>query len=248
MTRRVKIVVPIPMDEAGVANRRSQLSDTDIAPGYEVDFVAVDDGAALGDSHYDAALMDWYVLRAGLSAEEEGYQALCIDTVSDSGLAALRSRLTIPVLGPGQTSFALASMLGKKFSVITMWRQWFHLYEKVFNEHHLWPRVASIRHIDTRPDLTELLTGKEEVIFAALERECLRAIEDDGADVIVLGSTTMHQSHAYLRERLPVPVINPGLASYKMCEILLEMGLTHSKVAYSSPERPNDAAVLGPAR
>jgi len=26
--------------------------------------------------------------------------------------------------------------------------------------------------------------------------------------VIVLGSTTMHQSHAWLSERLPVPVLN----------------------------------------
>ena len=32
----------------------------------------------------------------------------------------------------------------------------------------------------------------------------LRAIEDNGADVIVPGSTTMHQSHAYLAGRLPV--------------------------------------------
>lgn len=245
MAHRVKVVVPIPMDEAGVANRRSQLAGADIAPGYDVDFVAVDDGAALGDSYFDAALMDFSVLRAGLRAEDEGYAALCIDTVSDSGLYALRSALTIPVLGPGQTSFYLACLLGRKFTVLTMWRPWFHLYEKLFSEYHLWDRVASIRHIDTRPDLTELLEGKEEVVFDALTREASKAIVDDGADVIVLGSTTMHQSHAHLSAELDVPVINPGLAAYKMCELVLEMGLSHSKAAFPAPQSPNHRMVLG---
>jgi allantoin racemase len=76
--KRIKVIVPIPMDHAGVANRRAQLRDGDIDSGYEVEFVAVDNGAALGDSYYDAALMDWYVLRAGLQAEQEGYDAAAL--------------------------------------------------------------------------------------------------------------------------------------------------------------------------
>ena len=65
---------------------------------------------------------------------------------------------------------------------------------------------------------------------------------DAGADVIVLGSTTMHQAHAYLAEHLPVPVLNPGLIAYKMCEVLLDLGLCHSKIAYPSPEQIKDTA------
>ncbi len=247
MPRRIKVIVPIPMDETGVAARRAQLREGDVAEGYDVDFVAVEDGAALGDSAYDTLLMDWYVFRAGLRAEQEGYDAVCIDTVSDSGLSALRSALSIPVVGPGASSFHLACTLGRRFSVVTMWRQWVHLYEKVFDEHALWPRVASIRHIDTRPDTKELLAGKEEVVFGALERECRRAVEEDDADVIVLGSTTMHASHAHLSAALAVPVINPGLVAYKTAELLLEMGLSHSPTAYPPPEVPNDRAVLGAA-
>ena len=107
--------------------------------------------------------------------------------------------------------------------------------------------MASVRHIDTRPDLQDLLEGKEEVVFAKLEAAARAAIEEDGADVIVLGSTTMHQSHAYLAARLGVPVINPGLLAYKVCEMLLELGLTHSKRAFPSPARLQDE-LLFPAR
>ena len=244
MAKRIKVIVPIPMDEAGVANRASQLSGDMIAPGFEVEFVAVNWGAALGDSYYDTLLMDLSVFEAGLKAEEEGYDAVCIDTVSDSGLYALRSRLSIPVIGPGQAAAHAACMLGHRFSFITMWDEWFPLYKKILSEYKLESRCASLRSIKTRPDLAELLAGKEEVIFKKLEAESLRAIEEDGADVIVLGSTTMHQSHAYLRDVLPVPVVNPGQIAYKFCEVFLELGLTHSKTAFPAPEMPNDALVL----
>ena len=244
MAKRIKIIVPIPMDEAGVANRASQLPAERIREGFDVEFVAVSWGAALGDSYYDTMLMDMSVFEAGIKAEEEGFDAVCIDTVSDSGMYALRSRLNIPVIGPGQAAFHAACMLGHKFSVITMWDEWYHLYKKILSEYKLEARCASLRSIKTRPDLEELLEGKEEVIFKKLEEESLRAIEDDGADVIVLGSTTMHQSHGYLSEVLPVPVINPGQISYKLCEVFLELGLTHSKTAFPTPEMPNDDGIL----
>jgi allantoin racemase len=244
VTKRIKVIVPVPMDAAGVANRIAQLPPSLIRAGFEPEFVAVSWGAALGDSHHDMLLMDWTVFQAGIKAEEEGFDAVCIDTVSDSGLFALRSRLSIPVLGPGQVSFHTAMTLGKKFSIITMWDEWFPLYEKTITEYGLSHRVASIRSIKTRPDLEDLLEGKEDVIFEKLKTEAMRAIDEDGADVIVLGSTTMHQSAEYLAENLPVPVINPGLICYKMCEVLLELGLSHSKLAFPAPEVPKDDEVL----
>jgi allantoin racemase len=155
----------------------------------------------------------------------------------------LRSSLSIPVVGPGEAAFATAMMLGKKFTVLTMWDEWFPLYEKTLTEYGWWDRVASLRSIDTRPDVTELLAGKEEIIFAKLEAEAKAAIAEDGADVIVLGSTTMHQSAAYLAEHLDVPVINPGQVAYKHLELLLALGLTHSKRAFPAPGVPKPAEI-----
>ena len=241
--RRIKVIVPIPMDEAGVANRALQLPAEFVAPGFRPEFTAVKWGAALGDSYHDMLLMDWTVFQAGISAEDEGYAGVLIDTVSDSGLRALRSRLSIPVVGPGEAAFATAMMLGKRFTVLTMWEEWFPLYEKTLTEYGWWDRVASLRSIDTRPDVTELLAGKEEVIFAKLREEAEAAIREDGADVIVLGSTTMHQSAAYLASVLPVPVINPGQVAYKQLELLISLGLTHSKAAFPSPEVGKDADI-----
>jgi allantoin racemase len=243
MAQRIKVIVPIPMDAAGVANRAAQVPPGFAREGVVPEFVAVPFGAALGDSYHDMLLMDWTVFQAGVLAEEEGYAGVLIDTVSDSGMNALRSRLSIPVVAPGQAAFHMAMTLGKRFTILTMWPQWFPLYEKTLTDYGLWERVASLRSIDTRPDVTELLAGKEEIIFDKLKREAMAAIEEDGADAIVLGSTTMHQSATFLAGALPVPVINPGQVGWKQLEMMLELGLTHSKKAYPAPEVGKDADI-----
>jgi len=71
-------------------------------------------------------------------------------------------------------------------------------------------------------------------VFPKLVEAGLRCV-DDGAEVICLGSTTMHQAHAHLAKNLPVPVINPGPLTYKLAETVLGLGLTHSRVAYPKP-------------
>jgi allantoin racemase len=240
MGKRIKVIFPVPMSEHTRGLIESQVPPEYIRPEFEVTFVGSRKLMSLANSYYDLYIMDTIVIDAGVTAEQEGFDAVCINTVSDSGLYALRSRLKIPVIGPGQASFHMACTLGHKFSILTMWQPWVPLYRKTLKEYGLEHRCASIRHIDTRPDVQELLQGKEEMVFAKLEAEGRRAMEEDGADVIVLGSTTMHQSHRYLAEHLPIPVINPGLVAYKLCEMFLELGLTHSKRAWPDPETIQD--------
>lgn len=242
MKKRIKMIFPVPMSEATRPLVESQLPESMVRDDIVVSFVGAGRIMTLADSFFDMAIMEAAVIEAGMKAEEEGFDAVCINSMSDSGLSALRSRLSIPVLGPAITSFHTACMLGHKFSVLTMWPRWYPLYRKTIKEYGLESRLASIRSIDVRPDTESLLQGKEDVVFGKLLEAGKRAIEEDGADVLVLGSTTMHQSHAFLEKNLNVPVLNPGVIAYKQCEMLLDLGLCHSKVAYPSPETQKDQA------
>ncbi len=47
---RIKVIVPIAMDAAGVANRALQLPADFVACGFKPEFSAVTWGAALGDN------------------------------------------------------------------------------------------------------------------------------------------------------------------------------------------------------
>ena len=62
-----------------------------------------------------------------------------------------------------------------------------HLYEKTINDLGIHHALASIRSIDIAPDNQALLRGKEEAIFPLLEAAAKQAVEEDRADVIILG-------------------------------------------------------------
>jgi Asp/Glu/hydantoin racemase len=237
-TRRILVIVPFAMSAENLLLRQQQLAGLSFGPGIEFIYRPVKAGPVNYSSHHDFVLADAANFEAGCRAQDEGFDAVCIDTMSDSGVAALRSVLDIPVFGPGRVSMLTALMLGDRFSILTMASRWKPLYKKALDELGLHHKCASVRAIEVPPDNHALLSGKEEEVFPLLEAAGRKAIEQDGAEVLILGSTTMHQAHAWLQQRLPVPLINPGPVSYQIALALLGAGLTHSRVGYPRPLHP----------
>ena len=236
--RRVLVIVPFPMSADNLLLRQAQTQGMAFGPGVEFVFRPVKAGPVNYSSHHDFVLADVANFEAGCRAQAEGFDAVCIDTMSDSGVAALRSVLDIPVFGPGRVSMLTALMLGDRFSILTMASRWKPLYKKALDELGLHHKCASVRAIEVPPDNQALLSGKEDEVFPLLEAAGRKAIEHDGAEVLILGSTTMHQAHAWLAARLPVPVINPGPLSYQIALALLGAGLAHSRAGYPKPMHP----------
>ena len=236
--KKILVIVPFAMSADNLLLRQQQLAGLQFGPELVFDYRCVKAGPVNYSSHHDFVLADASIFEAGCRAQDEGYAAVCIDTMSDSGVAALRSVLDIPVFGPGKVSMLTALMLGDRFSILTMASRWKPLYKKALDELGLHHKCASVRAIEVPPDNQGLLSGKEDAVFPLLEAAARLAIEVDGAEVLILGSTTMHQAHAYLELRLPVPVINPGPLSYKMAEAALALGLRQSRLAYPKPMHP----------
>ena len=236
--KKILVIVPFAMSADNLLLRQQQLAGLQFGPELVFDYRCVKAGPVNYSSHHDFVLADASIFEAGCRAQDEGYAAVCIDTMSDSGVAALRSVLDIPVFGPGKVSMLTALMLGDRLSILTMASRWKPLYKKALDELGLHHKCASVRAIEVPPDNQGLLSGKEDAVFPMLEAAARLAIEVDGAEVLILGSTTMHQAHAYLEARLPVPVINPGPLSYKMAEAALGLGLRQSRQAYPKPLHP----------
>ena len=90
----------------------------------EVVYRAVEIGPQSFQGAQDMVVVDLAVLQAGMNAERDGFDAVCVDTMSDSGVAGLRSLLKIPVVGAGRTAFLTAMQLGSKFSILVMYKPW----------------------------------------------------------------------------------------------------------------------------
>lgn len=239
---RILVIVPFPMDENNLAQRRAQSGAVALPSDVQIDYKPVRVAPSNYVSGHDSVIAEMSIIDAGSTAESEGYDAVCIDTMSDTGVTALRSVLSIPVIGPGRHSMLTALMLGRRFSILTMWDAWQPLYRKTLNELDLHAQCASVRAANLTPDNRNLLAGKEEDVFPRLEEVARQCIEVDGADVIILGSTTMHQAHAHLSKCLPVPVINPGPLSYVLAYRAIRTRLGHSIAAY--PRNTAPAAAL----
>ena len=145
----------------------------------------------------------------------------------------------------GKASLLYALTLGTRFSVIAQTDPaypqytdaWLAFYKNLMKKFEVAQFCTSIELFEAKSDMKALFTGREAEVFPTMKTACERGLAK-GADVIVLGSTTLSQAGPYLSENLPVPVVNPGPLALKMVETVLGLGHSHSPVAHPRPAVP----------
>lgn len=168
------------------------------------------------------------------------YDAISIACFYDPGLRELREALTIPVVGIAQASMSLANLLGHKFSIIVGRKKHIPKMEDNSLLYGYSSRISSWRSVEltvdqfkSDPDLTWIRTLNEGK----------KAVEEDRAEVIVLGCAALDVYAERLQEELQVPVVNPIIAGIKLAETLadlsIKMNLTISKKYDYEPKPAN---------
>jgi len=226
---RIKIVIPNSSKEflgTQVDERRSAAG-----AGVEVTTICLNAGPVSLESGVDDALVAVPLLMEARKAEQEGYDAIVIDCAADPSVRAVREYVNIPVTSAGEAAFQYALGLGDRFSVVTVLENTARLIEDRLRTYGLLSRVASVRFANIPVlDLEDMSLASERIM-----KEARAAIDNDGADVIVLGCTGMSPVTRYLQEHLEVPVVDPAVAALTLAESLVRMGLVHSKKCYLAP-------------
>ena len=239
---RALIIVPYAFGENGLAHRRAQQAHVKIPTDIEFEYRSIKAGPRYFLGRHDEFLIEVGIFEAGIDAQNEGFDAVSVDTMSDSGVAELRAVLDIPVVAPGRTMFSYALMLGGKFAILAQddpqYPQYHSagltFYRNLLKKTEFTQFCSGIEFCEAPSDAENLYDGHEAEVFPRMAEAGRRAI-DAGAEVLCLGSTTMHQAGPYLSEHLPVPALNPGPVSYKIIQAMLGLGHSHSRAGHPSP-------------
>lgn len=228
---KIKVIVPVSTDlwNAMIKEAYEKYKD----PETEVTIVNIQKGPESIEQIYDEAWAALPTLLEAEKAEKEGYDAIIDYCFGDPALEALKEAVNIPVVGLNEPSIHLASLLGRKFSIIGVGGKEAHgLMRDKVSHYGLDKKLASLRMTDIR-----VLDIKKEFnrLVEALAEEGKKAIEEDGAEVLVLGCGSLLNIAEILQKRLNVPVIDSGLAALKIAEDLVKLKLTHSKRAHIKP-------------
>lgn len=232
---KIRVVTPIITESFGPLILRE--FEAAARPDDEISNVFLDRGPASLESAYDDALAVPDTVAKVRQAEREGADAVIINCMADPGLKAAREVVSIPVIGPCEASMHLAAMLGHKFSVVTVLARGIPHVEERARVYGLGEKLASVRSVEV-PVLE--LEGDRGRLAELLVEQSIKAIEEDGAHVIVLGCTGMVGLAQEVQEGLAkrgyeVPVIDPAKAALKVAEALVDLKLTHSKRTYPYP-------------
>jgi len=201
----------------------------------KVDVINIKWGPASIDNYYESFISNLAVFVEASNAQKEGYDAVMVDCVFDGPLDELKEKLDIPVIGPMQISMHFAAILGQKFSIVAPLRKWEFLFRELARKYGFENKLASVRGLGIPYE--DLTTMTKEDIQNKLLSECKKAIKVEGAQVIILGCTSLIGFEESLMKNLNVPVISPANLAVKALELLIELNLSHSKKAYKTPER-----------
>lgn len=223
------------LGSAEVARRQDKLRGW-ASPGTYVDVVEVDGGPATIESMYEEYLSVPGSAECVLRAEKEGFDAAIIGCFGDPGLDALRELSDMLVVGPASVSIAMASTLGHRFSIVTVVPGIVDNMRGLAWNAGAYDKLASVRAIDV--SVLEVNRNPDAALKRMLE-VASKTIEEDGAQVLVLGCMSMGflDVAEKMTAELGVPVLNPVRLSVKVAEGLAACGLTHSRRAYLKPRK-----------
>ncbi|MDN5581589.1 MAG: aspartate/glutamate racemase family protein [Corynebacterium sp.] len=153
----------------------------------------------------------------------------------EHGREALQEMLDVPVVDITEAAGHVASLVGRTYSVVTTLDRTVPLIEDRLTLAGLDRSCASVR----ASGLSVLqLEESAQAAVEAIAEEARIAVEQDRAEVIVLGCGGMAGLDDAVRAATGTPVVDGVAAAVQLAESLVNLGLTTSKVRTYAAPRP----------
>jgi len=202
-----------------ILSTATQFSNGDL----EVDCVSTPGAPKFIDTYADEAAAAPGMVEL-LTTHEDGYDGFIVACHCDPNLDLMKELTDKPMVGIGEASMKMATMLGHRFSVISTDQRSTPNKEALVRSYHLQDLLASVR--SPSADAVDL-TDEEKYLQAARA-----AVADDSAEVIVLGCAGLTGLDKRLEAELGVPVLDGVI-----CALIIAGGLVKYQVSTSKIRR-----------
>lgn len=178
------------------------------APGTDITVLTAPFGVAYIETRFES-LIGAYATAQLAGEHAERHDAVVVAAFGDPGIDGLREALDIPVVGLTEAALMSACLLGKRFSIVAISRRITAWYREVVQANGLEGRLASIRCLD-QP--LRSIGAVQQDHAQTLRALCEVAIDEDGADVIIIAGAPLAGLARSIKAEIPVPVVD-GVSS-----------------------------------
>lgn len=219
MARRILWINPLGTDVFDASMQA--LFEAEKMPDTQVEVRSLKRGPHHLEYHYYDALVLPDVLHLLRQAELEGFDAAVVGCFYDPGLKEAREILrTMPVVFPAESCMYLAATMADRFSILVGRRKWIPTMRENVDKAGLHDKLASFKELcmgvhDFQKDPAET---KRRMLRLSSE-----AIEQDGAEAIILGCTAEFGFARVVQEELGVPVLDATITPFKFAEFKAEL-------------------------
>ena len=235
----MRILLANPNTTEAVTERIAAVARAAASPGTEIVAVTGRSGVPYIATRADAVIGATVALDL-LADHAEGCDAAVIAAFADPGVGGARELLSIPVIGMAEAAMLTACMLGRRFSIVTFATAMGPWYRECVDYNGLSGRLASIRCVaGSFRDIRSVQDEKS----AALVEACHLAVEQDEADVVILGGAPLAGLAAKVADRVPVPLVDGVAAAIRQAEVLAS--LRPVKACAGTFRRPDAKAITG---
>lgn len=174
--------------------------------------------------HSYEVLVGPFILRAIRKASVEHYDAAIVGCFYDVILHAAREISgKMMVIGPCQASVVTAANLGNSFSVLVGRRKWIPKMKRNILEYGYGGFLTSLREVNLSVDDFD---NNYELTYSKLLEQSRLAIEQDKAEVIILGCTAADKYYRDLQKELPVPLLDSEVTALKFAEFCADLAIS----------------------
>lgn len=156
------------------------------------------------------------ILRAVRAAAQEGFDALAIGCFYDTALHDAREISgNMIVTAPCVASCEIAASLSNRFGIIVGRRKWVHQMQTTVHEYGHGHRLAGFYDVGLGVDDFQKDHSETARRLIAAGR---KAVDEGGAESLILGCTMEVGFYKQVERELGVPVIDPSIAALKRAE------------------------------